>query len=49
MACILSNGKVTRADDGGVPTLDPTPFEMHGNYFVMRDCKRYLKCLADDA
>eukprot|EP01047_Picozoa_sp_COSAG01_P033354 COSAG01_NODE_2448_length_7682_cov_10.409600_12_plen_105_part_00 len=46
---ILSRGKLPRAEDGGVPTLESTPFEMNGHYFVITDCNRYLKRLAEDA
>ena len=46
---ILKHGKLPRAEDGGVPPLDSTPFEMNGHYFVITDCKRYLKRPAEDA
>jgi hypothetical protein len=46
---IVGHGKLPRAEDGGVPTLQSTPFEMNGRYFVITDCKRYLKRLAEDA
>jgi hypothetical protein len=48
-SAILSRGKLPRAEDGGVPALDSVPFEMNGNYFVITDCKRYLKRPAEDA
>jgi hypothetical protein len=46
---ILKHGKLPRAEDGGVPALDSVPFEMNGHYFVITDCKRYLKRPAEDA
>eukprot|EP01048_Picozoa_sp_COSAG05_P024901 COSAG05_NODE_6079_length_1025_cov_1.855292_2_plen_126_part_00 len=46
---ILKHGKLPRAQDGGVPALDSVPFEMNGHYFVITDCKRYLKRPAEDA
>ena len=46
---ILKLGKLPRAQDGGVPALDSVPFEMNGHYFVITDCKRYLKRPAEDA
>jgi hypothetical protein len=48
-SAILKSGKLPRAEDGGVPALQSTPFEMNGRYFVITDCKRYLKRLAEDA
>jgi hypothetical protein len=48
-SAILSRGKLPRAEDGGVPALDSVPFEMNGHYFVITDCKRYLKRPAEDA
>ena len=35
---ILSNEKLPRAEDGGVPALDSVPFEMNRHYFVITDC-----------
>ena len=46
---IVARGKLPRAEDGGVPTLQSTPFQFNGRYFVITDCKRYLKRLAEDA
>jgi hypothetical protein len=46
---ILKHGKLPRAEDGGVPPLESTPFEMNGHCFVITDCKRYLKRIAEDA
>eukprot|EP01047_Picozoa_sp_COSAG01_P134205 COSAG01_NODE_64303_length_277_cov_0.573034_1_plen_50_part_01 len=31
---ILYYGKLPRAEDGWVPTLDSTPFQMNGHIFV---------------
>eukprot|EP01047_Picozoa_sp_COSAG01_P051411 COSAG01_NODE_5302_length_4350_cov_31.768055_4_plen_132_part_00 len=46
---ILTRGKLPRAEDGRVPTLQSTPFELNGHYFVITHIKRYLKRLAEDA
>ena len=48
-SCILQRGKLPRGENGRVPALDSVPFEMNGHYFVITDCKRYLKRLAEDA
>jgi hypothetical protein len=45
---IVAHGKLPRDENGSV-TLQSTPFEFNGRYFVITDCKRYLKRLAEDA
>ena len=56
---ILTRGELPRAEDGGVPPLPSAPIAhfkssdeaLHGyvdRYFVITDCKRYLKRLVDD-